>query len=252
MQLTVIGSGTTIPVRSRGYAGLYVRAGGEHLLLDSGPGTLQRLSALGVTYRELDRLCYTHFHPDHCLDLVSILFAARVQDPQAPPRAKPLTVYGPAGLRALYEQLNAAYRGILTPRGYALRLEEIDETTLDLPGCRVVTRRMRHAIEALGYRIEEGGRRIAYSGDTEECDGIVALGRDADLLVLECSMTDERRVEGHLTPSACGRIAAQARCRRLVLTHFYPVFDGYDIAARVRRHFQGPVTLAQDGMTFAV
>ncbi len=252
MQITLIGTGTAIPVRSRGYAGLYVRAGEEQLLLDSGPGTLQRLAALGVTYRDLDRIGYTHVHPDHSLDLVSILFAMRVQDPQAPARTKPLTIYGPVGLRALYTQLNVAYRDMLTPRSYELRLEEIDETALELPGYRLATRRMRHSIEAIGYRIEEGGRSFAYSGDTDECDGIVALGRESDLLILECSMTDERRVEGHLTPSACGRVAAGARCRRLALTHFYPVFDGYDIVARVRRQFQGPVVLGQDGLTFVI
>lgn len=252
MQLTVVGSGTAIPVRARGYAGLYVKAAREQLLLDSGPGTLQRLSVIGVTYRDLDRILYTHFHPDHCLDLVSILFAMRISPAEGPARTKPLTVYGPAGLRALYESLNAAYRGILAPRSYELHLEEIDETTLELPGYRVTTRRMRHSIEAIGYRIEEGGRVCAYSGDTEECEGIVALGRSADALVLECSMTDERKVEGHLTPSACGRIAAQAGCRHLVLTHFYPVFEGYDILGRVRGCFDGPVTLAQDGLTIAV
>ena len=253
MQLTVVGSGTTIPVRARGYAGLYAQAGAEHLLLDSGPGTLQRLAAIGVTYRDLDRIAYTHFHPDHCLDLVSILFAMRVSSMDATPRAKPLTVYGPPGLRALYEQLNAAYRGVLTPRSYELRLEEIGasgETTLELPGYRLQTRAMRHSIEAIGYRLEADGRSLAYSGDTDECEGIVALGRQADLLILECSMTDERQVEGHLTPSSCGRIAAAAGCRQLALTHFYPVFDGYDILGRVRRHYDGPVTLASDGLTF--
>ena len=252
MQVTVIGSGTAIPVRSRGYAGVYVRAGAEQLLLDSGPGTLQRLAAIGVTYRDLDRIGYTHFHPDHSLDLVSILFAMRVSDPQGDARTKPLTIYGPVGLRALYEALNAAYHGVIAPRSYELRLEEIDETAIELPGYRLTTRRLRHSIEAIGYRVEAGGRSVAYSGDTDECDGIVALGREADLLLLECSMTDERKVDGHLTPSSCGRIAAQARCRRLMLTHFYPVFDGYDILGRVRQHFTGPASLAQDGITLTL
>ena len=256
MQLTIIGSGTAIPVRARGYAGLYARVGQEQVLLDSGPGTLQRLAAIGVTFRDLDRVCYTHCHPDHCLDLVSLLFAMRISPAegqrQLAPRTKPLTIYGPPGLRALHAQLNAAYRGVLTPRSYALRIEEIDETVLELPGYRLRTHRMRHSIEAVGYRLEAQGRVIAYSGDTEECDGVVALGRSADLLALECSTTDEHQVDGHLTPSACGRVAAQSGCRRLVLTHFYPVFDDYDVLGRVRRHFQGPVTLAEDGVTFEV
>ena len=59
-------------------------------------------------------------------------------------------------------------------------------------------------------------------------------------------MTDERKVAGHLTPTECGRIAEQANCRHLALTHFYPVFKGYDVRKRVRRHFRGRLTLARD------
>ena len=93
---------------------------------------------------------------------------------------------------------------------------------------------------------------MVYSGDTDACEGIVELGRDADLLILECSMTDERKVAGHLTPTDCGQIAALASCRHLVLTHFYPVFEGYDIRARVRRSFSGRLTLARDVATFVL
>ena len=65
-------------------------------------------------------------------------------------------------------------------------------------------------------------------------------------------MTDGRKVSGHLTPSECGRIAAAAGCDHLVLTHFYPVFKGYDIRRRVRRFYRGPLTLAKDFTTLAV
>ena len=91
-----------------------------------------------------------------------------------------------------------------------------------------------------------GGTVLAYSGDTDAGEGIVRLGAGADTLILECSVTDERKVAGHLTPTECGQIAAASGCRRLVLTHFYPVFHGYDIRRRVRRAFRGPLTLARD------
>jgi ribonuclease BN (tRNA processing enzyme) len=69
-------------------------------------------------------------------------------------------------------------------------------------------------------------------------------------LILECSHPDERKVASHLTPSECGEIAAAARCKHLVLTHFYPVFQGYDIRRRVRRFFRGRLTLARDLTSF--
>ena len=99
---------------------------------------------------------------------------------------------------------------------------------------------------AIGYRLTSKGKSVAYSGDTDMCENIVKLGRDADLLILECSVPDERKVEGHLTPTECSQIAAAANCRHLVLTHFYPVFQGYDLRRRIRRSFRGRLTLARD------
>jgi len=244
MQATILGAGTAIPAKRHSPAGLYVQVAGEHLLLDAGAGTLQRLAALGAPWQQLDRVFLTHFHIDHCLDLASILFAYRL--PQLK-RRKPLAVYGPPGLRRLYRQLNAAFRGWLTPRGFRLILTELQTSHLRFKGYTVQTRRMKHyATNAIGYRLTSAGKSLAYSGDTDVCRGVVELGRDADALILECSVPDKRKVVGHLTPSECAAIAEASGCRHLVLTHFYPVFEGYDIRRRVRRTFRGRLTLARD------
>lgn len=249
MRVVILGSGTGVPVPHRGYAGIYVRIANEHLLLDAGPGTLRQLSHLRVNYLDLDRIFITHFHPDHCLDLVSILFAMRIPQPA---RTKPLVIYGPPGIKRLYQQLNAAFKNWIQPKTYRLTFRELRATSLRLPGYTLRTKLMNHSPGALGYRLEAGGRSVAYSGDTDYGRGIVELGRRADLLILECSLTDERKTSGHLTPTECGRIAAEAGCRHLVLTHFYPVFRGYDIRARVRRHFDNRLTLAHDFLTIRV
>ena len=245
-RVTIIGSGTGIPVADRGYAGVLVQLAGESWLLDAGPGTLKRLVEVGVTYQTLDRVFLTHLHPDHSLDLVSILFAMHIPSPA---RTKPLAVYGPPGLRTLHAGIPAVYPGMLEAASYALTVEELAAGDRTIGDVRVAVQPMRHSIAAYGYRLEWQGKTVAYSGDTDDCPAVVALGRGADLLVLECSVTDERKVEGHLTPSECGRIAAEAGCRHLILTHFYPVFRGYDIRARVRRHFRGRLTLARDFTT---
>ena len=249
MRVTIHGSGTSIPARGHSPAGIHVKVGGEHLLLDAGPGTLQRLYRAGVSPFQLDRIFLTHYHVDHCLELVTILFALRIPQPV---RRKPLTIYGPRGLKSLYRQLNRAFHGWLEPRTYRLVLKELGESMLRLPGYTVRTKRMKHSTSALGYGLRARGKYLVYSGDTDVCEEIVELGRDADALILECSHPDERKVVGHLTPSECGRIAAQANCNHLVLTHFYPVFQGYDIHRRVRRSYRGRLTLAKDFTAIAL
>src|SRR3990167_1153593 len=193
-RVTIIGSGTGIPVPERGYAGVLVQLAGESWLLDAGPGTLQRLVATGVTYQTLDRVLLTHLHPDHSLDLVSTLFAMHIP---APARTKPFAVYGPPGLRQFVEGIRAVYPGMLDADSYALTIEEWAPGERAVGDVHVTAQPMQHSIAAFGYRLAWQGKAVVYSGDTDACPDIVALGRGADLLILECSVTDERKAAGH-------------------------------------------------------
>mgnify|MGYP002063773843 CR=1 FL=1 len=81
---------------------------------------------------------------------------------------------------------------------------------------------------------------------------LMALAREADLLICEAARPDEDPVRGHLTPSLAGRMATEAGVRRLMLTHFYPDCENVDLVAQCRRTYAGPVLLARDLMTLKV
>ena len=87
---------------------------------------------------------------------------------------------------------------------------------------------------------------MVYSGDTDVCENLVTLARDADVLICESALPDELKVPGHLTPSLAGQIASQAGVRKLVLTHFYPECNAVDVAEQCRKTYPGPLVLAED------
>jgi ribonuclease BN (tRNA processing enzyme) len=43
-----------------------------------------------------------------------------------------------------------------------------------------------------------------------------------DLLVLECSFSNDHHHDDHLIPKECGIIALKADAKKLLLTHIYP------------------------------
>ncbi|MBL0731677.1 MAG: hypothetical protein JJW03_02325, partial [Desulfosarcina sp.] len=43
-----------------------------------------------------------------------------------------------------------------------------------------------------------------------------------------------------------GEIASKANVKKLVLTHFYPTCDEYDIEKECRKNYDGPIILAED------
>lgn len=245
MEYFVLGSGTAVPHPRRGSAGHLVRHGGLTLLVDVGPGTLQKLAALGVSLAEPDVVAFTHLHLDHTAELAPLLFALR--NPGIG-RTKALTLIGAPGFRDFHRGLHRLYGSWVEPGDYPLRVEEISRRPASLGPAVLSAFPVAHAPESVAFRIEDAGagKALAISGDTDVCEGLVEAARGADLAVFECSFPEERKVEGHLTPGEAGRIASRAGARRLLLTHFYPECEGADLLGQCRRTFSGEILLAED------
>jgi ribonuclease BN (tRNA processing enzyme) len=219
---------------------------GKNILFDSGPGTLQTMIRYGVTYLDIDHIFYTHFHPDHTLDLVSILFACRNS---RNPRKEPLTIVGPAGFEDFYKKVIALYGSVIEPQTYSIIFKECSESEIYLDTLKVRSGKTVHTDESVAFRVEtRQGEAFVYSGDTGACDGIKELAKGADVLVLECSTPDGMEAKGHLSPSTAGMIAAHARPGRLILSHMFPICDNYPILRQCRARYKGKVLLARDGM----
>lgn len=245
-QLLILGSGTGMPNPRRSAPGYLLDMNGANILFDSGAGTLQRMITYGVTYLDIDYICYTHLHPDHTLDLVSILFASR--NPKNP-RKRSLTVVGPVGTEDFYKKLIALYGGAIEPRTYEIVFKECVDSEIYLQTLKVRTARTAHTDRSIAFRVEaRDGRAFVYSGDTGACEKMEDLARGAAVLVLECSAPDGMEMEGHLSPSTAGRMASAASPGTLVLSHLYPVCDNYPVLRQCRANYKGKTVLARDGM----
>lgn len=243
MQVTVLGSGTAVPVADRFPAGYLVRTDGLLAMVDCGPGTLRRLAQAGVDIRDLDAVFLTHYHTDHCADVGPLLFALR--SPRYALR-KPLHLFAAPGLSRFLATLATVWPWTL-PRDYELRVRELEAGTMQLDDVQVRVLPIRHTAQSLGYRFTASdGATAAFSGDADECDELVELARDADLFVCDAAFPDHDRRDGHLTPGLAGQHAQRAAARALLLTHFYPECDGVDVAAQARATFDGEVIVASD------
>ena len=65
MNVTILGSGTAVPSLERNSSGVLIQEEGINTLIDFGYGTLKQLLHLGITYHGIDRIFFTHNHPDH-------------------------------------------------------------------------------------------------------------------------------------------------------------------------------------------
>jgi ribonuclease BN (tRNA processing enzyme) len=251
MQLTVLGSGVLIPVARRGNSGYLLQVADETILIDGGSGALRRVADLGLDYRHIETVCYTHLHPDHVFDLVPLLFAWK-HDPQVTwPRT--LTILAPRGFRDYYTRLMELYGQWVLHDQMTITIHELFRDQFSVGAVTITTIHTAHTDHSLGFRFtDRDGHSLFYSGDTDFSEEVINGARNVDVLLLECSYPDKDRKEGHLTPTACGRLAAQAHCKRLILTHFYPAVLSQDIPTLVRAHFTGQTDLAYDGMQIQI
>ncbi|MFQ6616188.1 MAG: MBL fold metallo-hydrolase [Fidelibacterota bacterium] len=247
MNLTVLGSGTVIPHPERGNSGYFLRTPGHGILMDGGAGALRKMADFGLDYRLVDTVAYTHFHPDHTLDLVPLLFSLK-HDPSVE-RPRSLRILGPPGFQSFFDRVMDVYGEWVRSEDITVGIDEVFRDRIDLEDIQITTAHTEHTPESVVYRFQErGGGSLFYSGDTGVNDELIGTARNVDVLVLECSLPDGQKSPGHLTPSECGRIAEQTACGRLVLTHFYPQVLHTDILASVSRSYTGQVDLAFDGM----
>ncbi len=250
MRIMVLGSGTAVPDPERGSPGLALWVERSLLFLDPGSGSAGRAARFGVSVSDLDGMFFSHLHPDHTGDLVPLLFAFR--NPEWT-RSKPLWLWGPPGFARHLSSLETVYQGWIEPLGYERRVAELFDSVVSVGDWQLKTVPVRHGPSALACAFTDSkGRKLVYSGDTEPCEELISLAADADLLILECSFPEGRVCPGHLTPGQAGRIAARARAKALLLTHFYPACRGRDMAGACGRAYDGQITMARDGLILEV
>lgn len=252
MKLIVLGSGTAIPHPRRGASGYaLVAPSGEVLLVECGPGSTRRWPAHDITFERVRGIVVTHHHVDHCADLAPVMFGRNVLDP---PLGTPLTLLGPVGHRALIDGLEGLYGSAVADAAGTREVIELrDGDRRKVGPFAIEAREVMHVAGALGLRIRCGDRVFAFSGDSGKCPELIALCRGADLGLLECSYPASRPTTKHMNSRTAAETAQEAGLSRVVLTHFYPLCDGVDLAAEVRAAgYGGELVLAEDGMVLDV
>lgn len=113
--------------------------------------------------------------------------------------------------------------------------------------------------EPLGYRFDAGGKSIVISGDTNPVDSVAQACNGCDALVHEAftgtgliqdpgSPLKRNGGGGHTPSLALGQIAAKARAKTLIVTHWIPLENSTqaDLLRDIRENYSGPVFVARD------
>jgi ribonuclease BN (tRNA processing enzyme) len=267
VRITIIGCSGSYPGPDSPASCYLVEAEGFRLVLDLGSGALTALQRHAGLY-EIDAVCLSHLHADHCLDMCCYS-VARTWHPDGPKPRLPVYAPSQAAVRlgnaltadpaaaaelAVPGAPGGADHGITDAFGFTT----ITPGTMEIGPLRVTAERMNHPVETFGFRLEHAGASLAYSADTGATDALDRLARDADLLLCEASMVEPgpggpALPEGlHLTGRQAAQYAERAGAGQLVLTHLAPWNDASRTLDEAGPAFRGPMSLAASGMSIVL
>ena len=242
-----------------------VRCGNDRLVFDAGSG----LRLLGLALAEENGptdidLFLSHSHIDHLIGLPffvpafvkgnrlhlwagNLKAAGGVQETVRKLMSYPLFPIEIEAAQGKIEFNDFEPGAVLTPR----------------PDIKVMTTPLNHPGGATGYRVEYGGRAMAYITDTElnagEMDpALLELARDASIVIIDTTYTDEELPEhvgwGHSSWQQAVRLANEAGVGKLFLFHHDPEHDDDEmdrIAAAAAKARPGTV-VAKEGFSIDI
>lgn len=232
-ELVILGCACLQPTVERNVSGYCIRWNRENLLFDPGDGTQRQLLFAKIAPSSITRIFISHFHPDHCLGLGSILTRLNNDKVQ-----HPIHCYYPASGKPYFDRLRygAIYNDALNLIEHPVSQDGIIH---DDGRFRVEAAFLDHRVESVGWRItesdrlkfdgealkkwgiagdlvrklrEEGflvvdgqkillvdvsviqkGDSVAVVLDTQYCHSAVQIAREAALLLCESTFLDEHR-----------------------------------------------------------
>jgi phosphoribosyl 1,2-cyclic phosphodiesterase len=212
----------------------------EVIIIDAGTGI--RMLGLDLAQRHTERLIavllFSHTHWDHIQGLPFFTPATE--------RQTRVVILGERRMDRRLEQILAdqmvdAYLPFTLEDLHAdLLIKEVHDGEKLVVGnsTSVLPKRLRHPGGVFGYRISCQGRTVVYASDVSHpADGpdpeVVALARDADLLIHDAQYTPEEKEQyagwGHSSWADAVAVAEQANVQRLALFHHDPLHTDDDL-----------------------
>jgi ribonuclease BN (tRNA processing enzyme) len=262
-----------------------VEVGDEQLMVDCGPAATHKLVQAGLWPTDIDYLFFTHHHFDHDIDYPCFLLC---RWDQSIGKENRLQVYGPNLTEKITEGIigedglfahdwkarvgHPLSQRIFVNRGGTLPRPVPDIFAKDIGLGKVYSGKdwevtaangehVQPYLDSLAYRLETPDGSVVFTGDTQPCESVTTLAKDADVMLCMCwddqdTMDDDGEGSGQCGTTGAARMAQAAGVKKLVLVHIGPNLSRHGVMEKgigdVKKLYDGELLFSEELMSFEV
>ncbi len=280
------GTGGTVPSLDRFLSCCYFRYEGVGMLIDCGEGTQLSIKKAGFSLGKISIILFTHYHADHISGLPGLLLSMGNEGKTSPlyiygPKGLDAVIKGLLVIvpelpfkiitKTLsdfdsFSQFNFTVtafelRHSCTCLGYDIRISRGGKFDKEKAIANEVPLKywsiLQRGEEIDGFTPDmvlgksRRGLHVTFATDTRPCGIISTMADDADLLICEGMFELEKsaraRESGHMTMASAAKLAKDAECAELWLTHYSPSLPNpHDFSHEAKEIFPNTV-VSNDG-----
>ena len=247
----MLGTGTFLVNKDRSSSAYLLETDTQKILVDCGPGTLMRLSQLGINLHDIDYILITHFHADHTSDLFPLFMNYRLNALfSGGSSMKFPEVIGPKGIGNFILKSSKLFELPSVDGWGKIKFTDVEKIQT-LGNITVEAFKVKHiafnlAAKSYAYRFIIGSKVIVFSGDSALCPGIKKACKNADFFLCDASYAKGKGNEAHMDTHQIGTISQKGKVKKVILSHFYPQTDDIDLISEVKEKFSGEVIRGKD------
>ncbi len=252
MKVTVLGAGAAYPGPGETCSGFLVQNDSTNLLVDCGNGVLGDLQKF-IPLSDITDIYISHMHPDHFFDLIPFrygLYYGREKSLVGKPR-----LFLPPGGTGVINKVVDYFAETDTFFADVFEMSEYQAAkTINLNDFELLPTEVKHYVPSFGLSIFSD-KKVSYSSDSGECEGLRELARDSDLFICNVGNSLEpgdANSWGHLGPEQAGKLAQESGVRRMLVSHLRTDFAKEQYIAQITLWYKGKLEVAQPGCSYVL